>query len=175
MLVNHNAKKDGFTLIELLVVIAIISLISSFSLVSFNNAKARARDAKRMATFYTLRNALQLYYNDIGNGNYPPNKPLGTVSACSVFKDAPCLNELVTSGFLRELPSPLLMGVAGRPYLYFNYTNFCGTPGNNFAVLKVDLETKRSTEISGNCTFGCGTGWCDDAAAPNHYCICLPR
>jgi len=40
-------NKKGFTLIELLVVISIISLLSSIAIASFNNARAKARDADR--------------------------------------------------------------------------------------------------------------------------------
>ena len=42
-------KQKGFTLIELLVVIAIIGLLSTLAIVSLNTARAKARDAKRIA------------------------------------------------------------------------------------------------------------------------------
>jgi len=62
-------NKKGFTLIELLVVVAIIGLLATLSIVALNNARARARDAKRVADVKQVQTALELYYND--NGAYP--------------------------------------------------------------------------------------------------------
>ena len=64
-----NNKKKGFTLIELLVVVAIIGLLSTLSIVALNNARARSRDARRVADVKQVQTALELYYND--NGSYP--------------------------------------------------------------------------------------------------------
>jgi len=62
-------KNKGFTLIELLVVIAIIGLLSTLAVVALNSARAKARDAKRVADVKQVQTALELYYND-ANG-YP--------------------------------------------------------------------------------------------------------
>lgn len=62
-------KKRGFTLIELLVVIAIIGILASIMLVSFNTAKQKARDAKRLGDIKNIQVALEEYYND--NLKYP--------------------------------------------------------------------------------------------------------
>lgn len=59
----------GFTLIELLVVISIIGLLASVVLLSLNSARARSRDARRVADISQLRSALELYLND--NGTVP--------------------------------------------------------------------------------------------------------
>lgn len=59
----------GFTLIELLVVISIISLLSSIVLTSVNSARAKARDARRIADLNQIRTALEFYFD--ANGYYP--------------------------------------------------------------------------------------------------------
>src|SRR5680860_110092 len=62
-------QKQGFTLIELLVVIAIIGLLSTLSILALNQARARARDAKRIADVRQIQTALEMYYNEMGD--YP--------------------------------------------------------------------------------------------------------
>jgi len=71
-----NKNKQGFTLIELLVVVAIIGLLSTLSIVALNNARARARDARRVADIKQIQTALELYYND--NSSYPTGSSLGS-------------------------------------------------------------------------------------------------
>jgi len=65
---KKNTNK-GFTLIELLVVVAIIAILAAISVVALNNARARARDAKRLADIKQIQTALELYYLD--NNGYP--------------------------------------------------------------------------------------------------------
>ncbi len=62
-------KNKGFTLIELLVVIAIIGVLASVVLASFNSARKKSRDARRVADVKQLQLALELYFDS--NNAYP--------------------------------------------------------------------------------------------------------
>lgn len=82
----------GFTLLELLVVIAIIGILSAVVLAILNSARIEGRDARRIADLKEVRNALELYYDDVKS--YPaaiddlvpnyltalPGDPLGNAS-----------------------------------------------------------------------------------------------
>lgn len=90
---NKN-QQTGFTLIELLVVIAIIGLLASVVLLALNSARAKSRDAKRLADVRQLASALELYFND--NSGYPsaltalvPNY-IGQIPAAPGPQDGPC-------------------------------------------------------------------------------------
>jgi len=52
----------GFTLIEMLIVITIIALLASLILVGMGGARAKTRDARRIADLHNVMNALELYY-----------------------------------------------------------------------------------------------------------------
>lgn len=62
------SQSKGFTLVELLVVIAIISILATLLLLQLGLARAKARDAKRIADINQVRSALELYFDD--NGSY---------------------------------------------------------------------------------------------------------
>jgi uncharacterized protein (TIGR02145 family)/prepilin-type N-terminal cleavage/methylation domain-containing protein len=63
--------QPAFTLIELLVVIAIIGLLATLSVIALNNARAKSRDAKRLADAKQFQTAMELYFN--AAGRYPSN------------------------------------------------------------------------------------------------------
>ncbi len=64
-----NKYKKGFTILELLVVIAIIGVLSSIVLVSVQNSRAKARDAKRVEEMKSIQAALEIYRSNVGT--YP--------------------------------------------------------------------------------------------------------
>lgn len=65
-------KKEGFTLIELLVVIAVIGLLATIVLISLSSARAKSRDARRLADLKQVSLALEMFYNEYGY--YPNNE-----------------------------------------------------------------------------------------------------
>ena len=90
--------KRGFTLIELLVVIAVIGIPAAVVLASLNDARAKARDARRVSDMKQVQTALELYRND--NGDYP----IGTTGTIAVWNNS--INTwLVAPGHLAAVPA----------------------------------------------------------------------
>lgn len=77
MVVRHN--NNGFTLVEILVVVSIIALLSSALFASFSQARAKARDSKRVQDLLEVQKALELYRAKNPQDKYPeaPSLPAG--------------------------------------------------------------------------------------------------
>jgi len=100
-----SLRKDnsGFTLVELLVVIAIIGLLASIILINVSSARAKARDAKRVANIQQLQTALELYF-DANSSTYPVNTSWPNDCAGSgTFQTA--LQPLVSGKFIPSIPT----------------------------------------------------------------------
>lgn len=109
-----NKNKKGFTLIELLVVIAIIGLLSALSVLALGSARARARDAKRIADVKQIQTALEMYYNDMND--YPVAASLSPTSSLGIY---------TTNGtYMRAIPAPPTVtdGTGCGPQAWYTYT-----------------------------------------------------
>ena len=116
-------KARGFTLVELIVVIGIISLLSSIVLASLGNARAKARDARRLADMHNIRTALELYRSKYG---VYPEEGGGTCGGFDAGYDKPngdttFIPGLVSDGIFSQTPGdPLSDGCApaGGDHIY---------------------------------------------------------
>ena len=95
-------KNKGFTLIELLVVIAIIGLLASVVLLALNGARAKARDAKRIADIRQMASAMELYFNDV-NG-YPTQATAGVMGVAAALGQPPINPNYI--GMIPTAPTP---------------------------------------------------------------------
>lgn len=83
-------NKKGFTLLELLVVIAIIGLLSTMVVVSLNSARAKGRDATRIAHMKAIQTAMEFIYDD--NGTYALATPCHSAQATWPQMASACLD-----------------------------------------------------------------------------------
>ena len=99
--------KQGFTLIELLVVISIIGILSTLAVVSLNDARGKARDAKRISDVKQVQTALEVFLAD--RNGYPVGNDLvlGAGAGASLSQD---------NGFSATVGGTTYMGrVPGNP------------------------------------------------------------
>jgi general secretion pathway protein G len=75
----------GFTLIEVLIVVTLIIVLASVGMATYQNSVRRAREAVLREDLFRMRDAIDQYYAD--KNKYPQS-----------------LQDLVSSGYLREIP-----------------------------------------------------------------------
>lgn len=115
----QNKQPRGFTLIELLVVIAIIGILASIVLVSLNSARAKGRDAKRVAELTQMARVIALHPSvDTSTGFSTCTTAYSAVSTCT----SPDLSQF-------NDPSGATTGCTGSPTAACDYSvsNLAGT------------------------------------------------
>ena len=132
-----SKRQKGFTLIELLVVIAIIGILASIVLASLNSARAKSRDARRLADLDAIKKALTLYYND--HEAYPvSSNATTTISGTDSLSTT-----LISGGHITSVPSDPQTGT----YDYTYRTDANGTTFN----LSFCLETNSNHTYAQGC------------------------
>lgn len=136
-------RNRGFTLVELLVVIAIVGLLATVGIVSLNQARAKARDAKRISHVNQIGKILELYL--AAKSKYPAelagpidadmSKGTGCISEGKGVEEA-CSAATTDVILLNPIPLPPNAAVGGTDhYYYYSYTTPAPTAGSANACI----------------------------------------
>jgi prepilin-type N-terminal cleavage/methylation domain-containing protein len=144
-------KQKAFTLIELLVVIAIIGILTTIAVVALNNARAKARDAKRVADVKQVQTALELFFND--KGRYPTDEEFASGSIYSTSSNG-------TTTYMAAVPTAPTPadGSCSSGDNQFTYSNT--TDGGSYTIRYCLGGTTGSLLTGANCATPGGTGVC---------------
>lgn len=115
-------KKNGFTLIELLVVIAIIGILSTIVAVSVSAARAKGRDAQRVAQIREVRVALEVFAPP--GSSYPTTAGAWNNSITQGLAWIP-----TTDSSLKKLAVPDPLNTTSGEYAYYYISD-----GNNYCI-----------------------------------------
>lgn len=162
MLMYKTNLKSGFTIIELIVVVIVLGILVGITIVSYNGAQGRARDADRKADIANLVKALEMYYDD--NGRYPTAS--GTNStAGNVWYSSDTTSWTTFASALSGIISPLpvdptnksgnirIANATGINYAYYgNTSNYCGAGVGQMYIIEYRLESSPKEKfLDGTC------------------------
>jgi len=155
--------KLGFTLIELLTVMSIIGILSSVSVGSLNQSRAKARDAKRISDLKQIAIALQLYkdeknnwvWQDVGCGfiqptgcgsNPAPNCPYGN----SIGDGNGYFNRVVSGGYDTKSIAQCLVDAGTASGIFIDPSGAVDRYSGNYYYMKSVREKNLSVGIDRN-------------------------
>lgn len=147
-MLSFKKSSKGFTLVELLVVIAIIGTLATLLLLQLGVARAKARDAKRIADINQLHSASELYFDDNG-GHYPVITDLAScITMLGKYLTAPaCPSDPVTGVAYKYAYDP-----ASNPTRYQWWIELEGTSN----AVKGDADINSLAGGSGYAAFSSG-------------------
>lgn len=134
---SDSSFSIGFTIIELLVVVAVIAFLVSITMAFFSNARARGRDAKRVADVMEIHDALALYVTN--TRIFPNPTPAGGI--CLTGSDAVSA-ALVGADAIRAVPlDPRHNCGSGLPAAanpHYHYESLTGSTYKIWYALETD-------------------------------------
>ena len=92
---RNRGLTRGFTMIEMLIVVALVGIVATMAIPSFRHATMKAKESVLKEDLWTLRTVIDHYRTD--KGRYPPT-----------------LDDVVSSGYLRRIPTDPMTGSADR-------------------------------------------------------------
>lgn len=149
-----NKKLKGFTLIELLVVIAIMGLLATFAVIALDNARQKARDARRLSDMTQIQKALELYFDKYSN--YPPAISGDGSWEDSTEDDGDFIDYLKDYGYMGKVPIDPINNSTYR-YSYHRYDPGGGV-GCDLTKGYFYVIGARNMETSGN-PYPTSPGW----------------
>ncbi len=161
-------NQAAFTLIELLVVIAIIGLLSTISIIALNQARSKARDARRVADMHQLQTAIEMYYDQYGDYPLVTDKDHTNYdySADGVFMPNLISAELLGDDYKDPWNNKYSFYYYWMDSGYSSFSTYCPNTSARF-VLFIALENNTpSTGFATNCSL-------QSATTGYRRCICF--
>lgn len=164
--------RKAFTLIELMIVCAILGVLATIVVINVLGAKAKSRDAKRMADVETIASAFHLYYAD--KGTYFIDNTGEIVSDTSTgqgwfnksgsgYSSKSIAQGLIDAGFINNTIIDPSGGVSsGHAYMFY-FSN--AKKASAYANLENDPTTAQANSMHNSVNEAVATGYDMDYAA----------
>lgn len=137
-------KSHGFTIVEIIVTVMVISVLTSITVIAYNQVQQDARDTTRRGNVAIISAALEKYYEK--NGEYPSVRSLannyvgntGTVVATKLSISAEALK-------MPKMPTGATNGIMSG-----------ATPTNNYVTyIAASADSTDNTACQSNISGGC--------------------